>query len=451
MQTPIRSRDAGSALVLAVMAFVILGGIAAAFFSLTVTSHKTTTNASNADGAFHVAEAGLDDAMNKLVAFAAAPDNKAADYYHVYGDPTAKTHSLTGEINGGSFAVTIDPAYTGVGTYKITSIGTFRGEQRGIESYVVASQAPQGFKAGLFGDVQLDSGGNLFTDGYRSTTTVGGNPAGYQATTPITVGGKTYMVDSATGHIGSNGGVDVSGSALVFGNATPGPTSTVTGGGYVHGTKTPATAAEPIPQVDYGPAASLTLNTSFPTETTTTRTVDRRGRVTTTTTTTNVLDGSKHPEYRIDAFKFTSGESLTVKGNVTLYVDGDIDITARGAVVIESGATLTLVHNGTNFSVHGGGQVGTEGVGLKSGTPKSFLVKTNATTITINGHAGFYGALIAPKADVKLNGTADYFGAIIAKTIKAIGTASFHYDEDLKDAGVPKTVFNIKSTHQFVP
>lgn len=431
MTTRHRTRDAGSALMLALIAFVIMGGIAGAFFSLTLTSHKTTSNASNADGAFHVAEAGIDDVMNRMVALAAMYDPaspevaKASEYWAVVDG------TFTGNVNRGSYTVTIDPPialddstepYIVSNVHKVTSVGLFNGEERGIETYVVAGVYRPGFKAGLFGDVELDSGGNLITDGYKSKD-------GYKPTDKE-IDGKTYQLQNDTGHIGSNGGVSVGGSAIIYGNATPGPGQTVTGDGYVSGSKTAATQYEDIGEVIYD---ASTAGAKF---------LD--------TTPTGDLAGGT---YEISSLSLGSKDELTIKGHVVLYVQGDIKITAQAQVTIEKeNASLTIIQQGGSIDIHGGSTTGTDGgVSNNSGIPSNLLIKSNATTVTVNGGADFYGAIRAPLAHLKLNGNADYFGGVIAKTIQATGTASFHYDEDLIDLGDPKATFTVKSTHQFVP
>jgi Tfp pilus assembly protein PilX len=415
--------DRGSALLLAVVVFIMIAGAGAALFSLSLKGHQTTLGASNGDLAFHIAEGGIDDTLNKLNAYAAKP-SQTADYAVIgtkssYGGVTCNL--VTGKLNQGSYVALVEPPYAGLGTYKLTSVATYSDTKRAIETYVVAENAGGSFAYGLFGDVTLDAGGTLFTDGYKSGL---GTYASQLAASANTFKGTKYV--NATGHIGSNGGVDVSGSAMVVGNATPGPGYTVTGGGSVAGSKTPATSAYALTPVDYTP--TVALSASLPSST---------------------LNGG---EYRIASLSMVNKQKLTIKGDVTLFVDGDIKITAQSQVFIEKGASLTIIQGGGSLTVNGGADVNTNGgVGVGSGLPADFTIKSKTTNAKINGTSSFFGVVYAPGADITLNGTADYHGSVVGKTIKPTGTAKFHYDEDLGAVSAPSIVFKVKSSRQYVP
>lgn len=429
MKTATTRADRGSALLLALIAFVIVAGAGAAVFSFTMSGHKTTFNASNADLAYHVAEAGIDDTLNKLAGYAASPDLKYADFA-VIG--YAQKHDgmlvnlIQGSVNRGDFLAAIDPPYAGLGTYRVRSIGTYSGERRAIETYVMAVNQPGSFQYGLFGDVTVDSGGSLITDGYKSSM---GNYASLGKKTHTD--GKTQYVND-TGHLGSNGDIDVGGSAKIFGNATPGATQpdgtthSVTGGGYIAGSKAPAPVPYPLSAVDYSPTVPVikTLPSSS-------------------------LAGG---EYHLDSLSLGSKDTLTITGDVTIYVDGDINITAQAQVFINDGAKLTIRQNSGSLAVHGGAEVNTNGgIGVGSGKAADFQIWSKASDVTVNGGAGYIGAIYAPEADIKLNGNAEFFGSMVGKTIKPTGNAYFHYDEDLGAVSVPKIVFQVKTSRQYIP
>lgn len=428
MQTKIRSQR-GGALILAVIAFILIAGAGTALFSLTLRGHTTTLGASNGDLAYHIAEAGIDDALNKLAAYALKPNDTNADFAVigkvetiVDGEVKKNVNVVSGGVNRGSFYVTVDPPYAGYGTYLIRSVGTYNTERRGIETTVVAEDVPGSFQYGLFGDVTVDASGSLVTDGYRSSN---GSYEDQLAKSPNSFKKTPYV--NATGHIGSNGGVYVGGSALIFGNATPGPGNAVTGGGYINGSTAPASSPFPLSDIIYTPQGdnAVALPSSLG------------------------VDGQT-TYMKLDTLTLANKEDITVYGNVTLYVSGSIKITAQTKLNLAEGAKLTIYQESGTLEVHGGADLN-GGVGVKSGIPSDFQIWSNTSTVTVNGGSGYMGAIYAPKADIKLNGNADYYGGMVGKSIKPIGNAMFHYDEDLGAVSIPKIVFKVKSSNQYVP
>src|SRR4029079_14943892 len=113
---------------------------------------------------------------------------------------------------------------------------------KGLSVLVTANAGNSIGDYGLVGKVTLTAtSSNVFVDSYRSTL---GSYAS-QATNTWTATGQAYA--RANGNLGSNGDIDIK-NGIVFGSATPGPTSTVTiGGATVTGATTPAAAALDIP------------------------------------------------------------------------------------------------------------------------------------------------------------------------------------------------------------
>jgi len=411
-----RRHDSGSAMVLAAIAFILMAGIGAALFSMSITGQKTTLTMSNADAAYHAAEAGVDDALNKLNAYKDKGATSGADWNiddMITEVDGVKVNQITGTFKDGSFTVIIEPAYAGLGEYKISSTGVAHGETRGIVTWISAEEDPGLFKYGLFGDVVLDAGGTLDTDGWDSTK---------GSYTPTVNADGTYH--NKTGHVASNGDVELSNNVKVYGNATPGPSGEVTGGGLVTGTKEPAKTEFPMPAITYDPPDDA--NTSL-------------GLV--------VTGGN----YKVSTWELKAKEVQVFDGDVTLWVDGDINLPSNAQIVVNG--KLTIYQNTGKFVLHGGGQTTTKGgIAIPGAKAENLIIYTNTTsTVTVNGHAGFYGAVYAPNAPVKLNGTADYFGSIVADKIDALGTAKFHYDESLAAMKAATISINVKSVEKFIP
>jgi hypothetical protein len=434
-------KEAGGALLLSMIALIMMAGIGAALFSLAIAEKKTTLTLSNADAAFHYAEAGIDDAINKMRAYqassAAALIAVPAPDYAVIGAPVTVDGVLMNQIKGsmkypgeqgqslgGTYIATIEPAFAGVGTYKIKSVGECKGEMKGIETWVTATLLDPPFTSGLFGDVYTDTGGNVKTDGYKSSLGTW--------TSQITGTVKGNQVANKTGHIGSNGNVDISGnSSMIYGNATPGPNDIVTGNtSNVFGSTTPALAPKELPATDYSApltaisAPAVTGGTSF---------------------------GIAGVEtvYKVPLVSPSGTSSVVIKGDVTIYVSGDFVFTGQTKLVIEAGASLKIYQNsasGTSkFKINGGSVTNTGKI------PADFILYSNATTGVLNGNADFYGTVYAPSTAVAIMGTSGMYGATVAKQIDVQGTPYFHYDEDL--ALIPSNIvtINVASVENFIP
>lgn len=422
--------ETGSALVLAAVAFVLMAGIGAALFSLAMAGSKATLAASNSDLAYNVAEAGIDDAINKMKAYYAKPGNTSADYAVigvVLKDKEGNTYNeVVGTFNDGTYTVIIEPPYAGVGEYRITATGTANRETRGIVTWLSADEDSSIFKYGLFGDVYTDAGGNIKTDGYHSAN------GSYVSQAKNTVGG--VAVANKTGHVGSNGAVSVSGSSFVYGNATPGPNSTVTGGGTVYGSKTPAKNTMALPTTDFTmPNTAVSVKTiTGSTSITGSATLGSAGG-TNVYSAVNVSPNGKN--------------TITIKGDVTLYVSGDFVFTGQSNIVLDTGAKLTIYQSATagKLQVNGGSLVNTSLI------PDNMKIYSQTANATYNGNADWYGSIYAPTTALKLSGTAGFFGSAIAKTIDIQGTPFFHYDEAMEGVKSSTITFSVKAVEQFIP
>jgi hypothetical protein len=130
-------------------------------------------------------------------------------------------------------------------------------------------------------------------------------------------------------------------------------------------------------------------------------------------------------DYRVSSISLNSG-SITVNGNVRLYVTGDTTETSAGAIFVKPGSTLT-VYTAGNVNVSGGGVINQTGYAINN----QWYGLNSSTAWTLSGSSGWIGTAYAPSANLKLTGNIDYYGGFVADTLTQGGQAAVHYDEAL--------------------
>lgn len=359
--------DGGMALVACtVTVFLLLMAVSSAT-SMTMFRQAAARTALDVDLALLAAESGLDRAWYEV---------QLATDFGVDGVGNA-----TGIIGGGSYTVAIAPAFAGPGEYVITAAGTVRGITRRLQAVIRPSPVKTGF-VGLEG-ISMSGG---YADSYDSSlgtyaSQVSGSHAGQGA------------------RLASNGNIALSGSATIWGDATPGPTGTVTGDtSLVSGSIAPAT--EPIVAAAFVYAPPIAATGAF--------------------------SGSQvfaAGVYRFTAFNVPGGETVTFHGDVELYVDGKFTISGSGMGVLAPGARVKIYHGGNDFTLSGNGVINQDRL------PSNLQVFSASTTkATVSGSAAFYGSIYAPGAAGTLSGSAGAYGAFQARTLTISGGAGCHYD-----------------------
>lgn len=119
-----------------------------------------------------------------------------------------------------------------------------------------------------------------------------------------------------------------------------------------------------------------------------------------------------------------------------LVVTGRDNLTLAGgtyyftSVLIDGRSTLTIA-GPTKIYLSGPGAFTGNGVTNLSQVPGNLVIYSVGPTLTLDGTAGFYGAVVAPDTDIILAGTGEYFGSIMGRTVDADGTTNVHVDESL--------------------
>ncbi len=465
------SMRAGSALILAAVVVVIVAGLGAAFLTLSYWQNRATLSASLSDAAYHASEAGLDDAIQKMNAFAAATwagndeDTKATfalpdaagtegssgalrqdlspslDYacfntYYYVRDPATglitTENRVQGTVNRWAYRVTVRPAYAGQGEYTFAAAGSRDREKRGVTAIVTPNVVNDLGDYGLFAKSSLRITSNwLFVDSYRSS----GGP--YNASNSMGGGGNNAVrYDRDRGNVGSNGSVEVT-NGYVFGNATPPPAGTTDIGksAYVSGVTVPAPNAVDVPDYVYVTPAGIGVAGSFPT----TGSGGKGGTVT--------ISDAGSP-YHYTSVQGNSKDSLVISGNVVMYVEGNIDFTAFASMSFATGDSRLVIHQKT-------GSTKLRGHASRfAGTPRAdrFQLFSGGSSFHITGQSEIHGMIYAPGADwdQTANDT-KVFGKVVANNIFIRGNTEFHRDEDMNLGPAPTPVFKIRAYREYVP
>ncbi len=166
--------------------------------------------------------------------------------------------------------------------------------------------------------------------------------------------------------------------------------------------------------------------------------------------------------YRYEAVNIQEPDQLTLNGAVTLYVDGPVSISGgrrfNPIVYGSSSAQLTIIQNDYDPAAHPEWSAidneidtvnGSEAIGDISNPSRFIYISAYDGELSFNGNGQFGGVLFFPNATLKLNGTFEFYGSIIADTFaskdltgadqqgRVNGTFSFHYDENLSKLKLP--------------
>ena len=100
------------------------------------------------------------------------------------------------------------------------------------------------------------------------------------------------------------------------------------------------------------------------------------------------------------------------------------------SVLIDGRAILTTTGL-TKIYITGIAAFTGNGIANLTQVPANLQIFSMGPTLSLDGTAGFYGAVVAPKTDIILAGTGEYYGTILGRTIDSDGTATVHVDESL--------------------
>lgn len=128
---------------------------------------------------------------------------------------------------------------------------------------------------------------------------------------------------------------------------------------------------------------------------------------------------------------------ITGSGLIRIYVQGEIDLGGSDDIMIVPNPSNATVR--VEFYVRDRVNLGGNGIINPTQRPGDMLIYglPTCSSVEVSGTADFRGAIYAPGADTTLNGGALFEGAVVCRTLRAVGTLDFHYDESLRTVGRP--------------
>ncbi len=140
--------------------------------------------------------------------------------------------------------------------------------------------------------------------------------------------------------------------------------------------------------------------------------------------------------WRAKSLVLKGSSTLTILGHVTLVLTDPLDavsILGKASLLIPPGSTLTLYVGGDIFIAGGG-------LANANASPAAVQLWSTATSarpqsIHVAGNGSLSGVIYAPEATVTVNGDGAILGSIVARDITFTGNAAFHYDHALDRLG----------------
>jgi len=368
----------GIALFIVLIVILVLTMAAGAFILLSLNEVRIARQQNNSTRAFYIAEAGAEDAISELLVDMSYTGESGT----VFGEgrydvtvsrPDPDDHPRRRQIDSIGYIGSTDVTTPGIQTRHVRIIADFSGAFS--------------FDYAVFGDIDVDLGGNGLTDSYDSDE-----------------GPYSEESSGEDGDVGSNG-IAASTIRLVGNSVIKGDAIVGVGGdpevaidlqeeASVTGDKTAVTAAVDLPAV------------SIPSGLT-----EREGLHITNETVT--LDGGI---YWYSSLKITGQGRLELSADTTIYLSGGLEIAGNGI------ATSGDIPSNLTFMV------------------------ASSETVKFSGQADFYGAVYAPESRIMVPGSGRMFGSIIGSTVDITGGGGVHYDEKLgRDEGAGGSIVDIVS------
>jgi hypothetical protein len=428
MKMKLLRQNNGSALISAAVAASVLAILVAGFVSYLSNEYMLNYHTHAWTQSVHLAEAGVEKGFaefNYQYTLGGSTNGftSSRGWTGSNGTYTAKltlTNSLSQVVGTATTTVygvgSINPSIQGVGVALVK-----RGPATISRAVKVGLSTSSMFPVGLMSKNTINlNGNNMYSDSFDSTDPTKSTSGRYDSTkkqangdvasddtivNSINVGnadiyGKVYTGPNGTVSIGANGSV---GNTFVNANrATDFATGTTDG--YIR-----SDFSVDISSVSL-PSGAASWSTTY-------------GSINNNTT----INGG---DWKVTSISLNGSKTLTIQGNVRLYITGSTSIAGNGMIAIASNASLTVYSDGS-LDIAGNGVVNNTGYAVKN----QWFGTSSATSVNIHGNGDWIGTVYAPQADMAVAGNGSLYGAAVANSMTLGGNANFHYDESLKTLG----------------
>jgi hypothetical protein len=264
------------------------------------------------------------------------------------------------------------------------------------------------YTQGVTSDLPLIVGSNFMIDSY--------DPAkgSYASQPKQKLPGHNDLIVGTKGNIKSNGDIRLSTNDRIYGDANPGPGSTVSGIGgntFVTGTTTPANRKTAFPAVVVPVLPSLGTKTVKKSDTLFARTLSAGN-------------------YHFSSVTIGNQASLTVQGPATVVID---------SLTTNSGCNLNIDATGGPVNVYFTGPTNfVSNMTVTSTAPSAKSISlffASDDPVALNPNATLLGTIYAPTATVTVSSNWANFGAITAKAVVLSSNSRLHFDESLLTQG----------------
>jgi hypothetical protein len=300
----------------------------------------------------------------------------------------------------------------GNGCVALESHGRSDGSKVGVE--LVVKPAENGFfRWAAFGDESMHLDSNARTDSYDS------GDGTYLAQQIHGSGANAYA--NTEGDIGSNYNVTMNSNDKVWGDATPGPTGTVSGSGVanIYGNTTPLTAPIVFPPIVVPSISPVTALTVSSTTTLASGNYNFSLLMLNASKTLNIVGPAT---IVCSDFKLKSGSTVSIdasNGPVKFYVVNDFVMSSNTRIASTTWTPSDVEINLLSDNI------------LDPGIDIDF----DEDLVDFSSNSKLYGTVYAPSAKIEIKSNFELFGAMIARRVDLRSYARIHYDETLATNG----------------
>lgn len=382
----------GSTMVVVALLMASVAMLSLSFLTVLRSTHKESQGSRESLAALYACEAGLTAAVEEL---AAGGD----------GDLGSKQAPVT--FGGQRYWVEANDI--GDGRIALVSYGRDDRAQMGVE-LVVQPSAQGFFRWAAFGDEILHMDSNSRADSYDSTV------GPYDADN----GSGSNAYDETNGDVGSNGNITIDSNIGVWGDAHPGPSSTLLGSHpeNIFGSTTPLTTAIELPAIIVPSVVAPGGNKAVTGET--------------------LATGA----YYYDSLTVNTGKTLTINGPATI-VCHNFKLKANSHVVVNAAGGPVEFFVIDDFVLNSNTSIAS--IGQRPADVTFNLLSDNILDpgidvsfdedlVDFDSGSSLHGTIYAPSAAITIDSNFELFGSLVARRVDLDSNCRIHYDESLATA-----------------